>query len=94
MMIRNVDHMVGLVGPAHVGVGFDFADEDDEDYVYYGYDTRWIPQPPWLWPTGIEGHAQASNFATALRQRGYGEEEVRGILGENFLRVFERVWGG
>lgn len=94
MLIRHVDHMADLVGAEHVGVGFDFADEDEEDYVYFGYDERYIPRPPWIWPTGIAGHDEASNFAAALRARGYGESDVRGILGENFLRVFERIWGG
>jgi len=27
-----------------------------------------------------------------LVQRGYGSEEIKKILGGNFLRVFEEVW--
>ena len=26
--------------------------------------------------------------------RGFGEADVRGILGENFMRVFGQIWGG
>lgn len=93
MMIDHAQYIANLVGPEHVGLGFDFADEDEDDYVYFGYDERYIPRPPWIWPTGIAGHADARNVGSALRARGFSEEEVRGVLGENFLRVFETIWG-
>jgi membrane dipeptidase len=28
----------------------------------------------------------------ALLRRGYSEQDVKKIMGENFLRVFEKVW--
>jgi len=93
MLIDHAAYIADLVGPAHVGLGFDFADEDEEDYVYFGYDERYIPKPPWIWPSGIAGHAEAGNIAPALRGRGFSEAETRGVLGENFLRVFRTIWG-
>jgi membrane dipeptidase len=93
MLLDHAAYIAELVGPAHVGLGFDFADEDEEDYVYFGYDERYIPKPPWVWPTGIAGHAEAGNVAPALRARGFSEVETAGILGENFLRVFREIWG-
>jgi len=92
MLIDHVVHIAELVGVRHAGLGFDFAEEDADDYVYFGYDARYIPQPPWIWPTGIASHADAGNVAPALRRRGFSETEVRGILGENFLRVFGEIW--
>jgi membrane dipeptidase len=94
MLIDHAAYMADLVGAQHIGIGLDFADEDEEDYVYYGYDERYIPMPPWIWPKGIAGHAEASNIAPALRARGFSESETRGILGENFLRIFAEVWRG
>ncbi|HEY5809186.1 MAG TPA: membrane dipeptidase [Povalibacter sp.] len=93
-LIDHIVHVAELVGVQHVGLGFDFAEEDEDDYVYFGYDTRYIPQPPWIWPTGITNHADAGNVAPALRRRGFSEMEVRAILGENFLRVFGEIWRG
>jgi membrane dipeptidase len=42
---------------------------------------------------GWWNYAQVVGFAERLGARGYTDEQVRGILGENYLRVFEQVWG-
>ena len=49
--------------------------------------------PPWQFPVGIASHAEAGNVRAALKSRGFSDDEVRGVLGENFLTVFERIWG-
>jgi membrane dipeptidase len=94
MLIDHASYIAELVGPSHVGLGFDFADEDEDDFIYFGYDERYISRPPWIWPDGIASHAEAVNIAPALRARGFSEAEINGVLGENFLRVFGAVWGG
>lgn len=94
MLVSHIAHIADLVGPGHVGLGFDFAEEDEDDYVYFGYDERYVPKPPWIFPSGIAGHADAGGIAPALRARGFAEPDIRGILGGNFLRVFGQVWGG
>jgi len=86
-------HIGGLVGAEHIGIGLDFAEETDEDYDYFGYDPRWYPRPPWVYPDGIRGFADFQRLRPALEKRGFSRAEVAGILGGNFLRVFERVWG-
>lgn len=93
MLIDHVAYIAELVGIQHVGVGFDFADEDADDYVYFGYDERYIPMPPWTFPIGIGSHAEAGNVAAALKARGFSKEDITGVLGENFLAVFKRIWG-
>ena len=34
------------------------------------------------------------NVTEGLLSRGYSEPDVRLILGENWLRLFESIWGG
>lgn len=93
-MIDHAVYISDLVGAEHIGLGLDFAIEDEDDYDYFGYDPRYYPRPPWTWPTGLGGFFQdAPNITAALLRRGFSEPEVRGILGENFLRVFQQVWG-
>jgi membrane dipeptidase len=92
-----VDHAVyiaELVGPEHVGLGFDFADEGDEEYEFYGYDERYYPRPPWTWPTGISSIEETSNVAPALAGCGFSPADIRGIIGHNFLRALREIWGG
>jgi membrane dipeptidase len=93
MLIDHIAYIADLVGIGHVGIGFDFAEEDADDYVYFGYDERYIPMPPWSFPIGIASHAEAGNVASALKARGFAKEEITGVLGENFLAVFKRIWG-
>ena len=93
---RLIDHAVyisELVGPHHLGLGLDYADEDEDDFLYYGYDERWYPRPPWQWPTGIEDWSKASGLADAFARRGFAAPEVAGILGGNTCRVLRERWG-
>ena len=42
---------------------------------------------------GIANSAELPNVTEGLLARGYSEADVRAILGENWLRLFESVWG-
>jgi membrane dipeptidase len=52
-----------------------------------GTDYDGIDDPP----TGLEDVSRLAIVTEELLHRGHSEEEVRGILGENFLRFWERV---
>jgi microsomal dipeptidase-like Zn-dependent dipeptidase len=43
-------------------------------------------------PLGLETVACLPALTEALAARGHSDEVILGILGRNFLRVFERVW--
>ena len=81
----HVDHISKLVGSRHVCLGFDFCD-GFRDFMNMGssmptYDV-------------VAGHGAIPAFAAVLLERGYPEEEVRGILGGNAMRVFRKVLKG
>ena len=52
-----------------------------------GSDFDGIPDPP----DGLEDVSKLPKITEELLRRGHSDEEVRGVLGENFLRFFARV---
>ncbi len=92
-LIDHAVHIAGLAGARHVGLGLDFADEGEEEYDFYGYDERYYPRPPWVWPRGIEWLHQCRDISQALQARGFSSDEAAGVMGMNFLRVLATIWG-
>lgn len=80
--LDHVDHAVKVMGVAHVGLGADFD-------VYLS--RLGLPAERWL--TGLEEADKWPAVTAGLVQRGYGEDAIRKIMGENLLRVFEVVIG-
>jgi membrane dipeptidase len=92
-LIDHAVHIASLAGPAHIGLGLDFADEREEEYDFYGYDERYYPRPPWVWPRGIEWLHRCKDISPALQARGFSADEAAGVMGTNFLRVLTTIWG-
>ena len=59
------------------------------DHVGLGSDFDGIPATP----EGLENVSKMLNITRELVRRGYPEEDIRKILGENHLRVFREVVG-
>ena len=92
-MFRHLDHWVQLIGPDHVGIGLDFVSDLDVLQAFVSARAS-------KFPAG-QGYDQEPRFAApeqlpALTGRmvdaGYAEDDVRGILGGNWLRVAREVW--
>ncbi len=92
-----IDYVSNLIGSEHVGFGLDLAPVvrwDEEGH------RIWTQKNPGLAPESIDKISIAGldrpsgiiNIARGLVSRGYRDEEIRGILGENILRLFEAVW--
>ncbi|MER9026572.1 dipeptidase [Mesorhizobium sp. M0815] len=105
-LIEHIDHFVTLIGIDHVGLGLDywwgtlpFSDLDTvirewEHYVSIGdWNPEAYPRPPHYNPPEIDTPAMLSGMTAGLLGRGYKEDDVRKILGLNWLRVFREVWG-
>ncbi len=91
-MLDHIDHVAALVGAEHVGFGLDFCSIPQQSWDSGRFSPRAYTPPPWIFPPGIAGPEEVPNLTDGLLRRGYGEAEVRGIMGENLLRLFGRVW--
>ena len=97
-VVEHIDHICQLVGPRHVGLGLDSVllrnSESVLDLSAMGevalkfWPARQYPAgpigfvPPEALPAIVEG----------LLARGYGADDVRAVLGGNFIRLAAEVW--
>lgn len=95
--VKHIDYVVSLVGIDHVGLGLDAVLDPDETPKLCKIYQRFMPISE-----SEDPNEQVWNFVMpedflgiteALLTRGYGEPDVKKILGENFLRVASQVWG-
>ena len=104
-LLRHADYMADLVGIDHVGIGIDFfqgqAGVVDDEQAMQAYRARlasaaWkpsaYPPPPYHYPVGLEDPRGFPNLTRALVDRGYTREEVKKVLGGNFMRVYSQIW--
>jgi membrane dipeptidase len=93
-MTRHLEYTVDLVGIDHVGVSsdfsFDFFDFNDElarnPHLFDDSYTRWGPIR-WMPPGTL------LRLGEHLSRRGWTSADVGAVLGGNFYRVAQHVWG-
>ncbi|NIK69417.1 membrane dipeptidase [Paenibacillus sp. BK720] len=99
-VLDHIDYIVRLVGVDHVGIGTDWPMSDvDWSLVYFkehiapklGFARGDGPSTELV--DGLEQYGLFINFTRGLVARGYSDEEVSKIIGGNWLRIFEQVWG-
>ena len=92
-----------LVGVEHLGIGSDLCQDQPDSVVEWMRVGRWTkdadygegskdragfpPQPDWF-----RNNGDFPNLARGLRDIGFSEREAAGILGENWLRFFEKAF--
>ena len=94
-IFRHMDHIASLVGTEHLGLGLDFV-------LDVGGFWDWVESYPHMWPESPGVARRRGAFAQPeqilelvdlMLGAGWSEGAIRGVLGENFARVCEAVWG-
>lgn len=92
LIVQNIEYVMNLVGPEHVGIGLDYVVDKQElmDYITGNPDV--FPPEKFNDYLAFVEPEQFPEFTELLYQKGYSEQIISGILGGNFLRVAEKVW--
>jgi membrane dipeptidase len=91
--LRQLRYVINLVGPEHVGLGLDYVFDvsELEDYLRLN---------PALFAPGTENPGPRATIepeaigeiAEGLARDNLTDPQIRGILGENWLRIAASVW--
>lgn len=98
-VVNHFDHVRDLVGIEHVGLGSDAGVESNDlgapeilkemlakaDPRYHVHGTHEVV-------TGLEGQKRLYDLTAAFIRRGYTDEHLRLILGQNWHRVLGEIW--
>lgn len=104
-LIGHIEYIADLVGVDHVAVGTDSQSTDDLAYIRGHADRVNAGYPgstgPYLqtfgnslerrYPIAID---HLPEVTAGLLDRGWSRDDVAKVLGGNFFRVWEAVWGG
>lgn len=98
--LDHIDYMANLVGVEHIGIGTDWPLQSPswgmerlKDWLYglgFSKDDG-FEEPVNL--LGFNDYRDLPNITRGLVARGYSDADIKGVLGENFLRVFRQVCG-
>ena len=81
------------VGPRHVGLGLDYCfDTEELDDFLRANPQMYPPEDGYASGVRMLAPEQIPEIVEGLLRGGYGDDDVRGILGGNLLRVARRVW--
>ena len=97
-----IEYVINVAGEDQVGIGTDFILRENVDADFWEtairdkFHARKLTEEVWAtfrYPPDLKGHQDFPSIAINMERRGYSEARICKILGENFLRHLEEVWG-
>jgi len=98
-VLDHIDHIAGIMGVDKVGIGDDYGGSVPEPFkarrkamaTSTGFREEYRPTLDTV--EGFRDMRDWPNITRGLVSRGYSDDEIKGILGGNFLRIFKEVVG-
>jgi membrane dipeptidase len=96
--LDQYDYLKRLVGVDHIGLGGDFMygrnDLTQINPLVWPPDAYSVLPPKEMFMVkGYEKITELPNVTQGLMQRGWTDDEIHKVLGGNWLRVYQKVWG-
>ncbi|MFE7108219.1 dipeptidase [Streptomyces sp. NPDC057575] len=93
-LIDHIEHLAGVAGIAHVGLGSDFIKEVLADTTPPCCELAFVEGVPAdAYLPGLEGPAGLPLVTEALQRRGWPEHDIIAVLGENVRRLLRDELG-
>ena len=87
-LIDHLEHVAGIIGIDHIGLGFDFDDYlDEETLATFIFDGIESPSAE-----NIANESEAVNLPAAMKARGFSDEDIEKVCFGNFLSLFSKTW--
>jgi len=107
-VVAHIDHAVNICGEDHVGIGTDGDVSQIDDLKAYqtklaeeiarrraaGISAAGERPDTYPFVVDLRGPDQFRKLAGLLEARGYSSRRIEKIMGLNFLRYGEEIWGG
>ncbi|WP_380875295.1 hypothetical protein ACFB49_04080 [Sphingomonas sp. DBB INV C78] len=106
-VVAHIDHAVNICGEDHVGIGTDGGTSQIDDLKAYesrlaeeiakrrasGISATGERPDTYPFVVDLRGPDQFRKLAGLLRERGYSTTRIEKILGQNFVRHAQEIWG-
>lgn len=95
--LNHLEHAIEIAGIEHVGIGFDVGylrNDEDTARTIATYPEFQFPPLPLRYCEQLNRADKSQNAIHGMIARGYKDDDIKRILGGNFLRVFKEVWKG
>src|SRR6185437_1860951 len=90
-MVRSIEYAVEIMGIDHVGLGLDYVFDQGELSGDFAVKTHIWPSAYYQADTQFVAPEKIPDIVEALLGKGFRDEDVAKILGDNFMRVARQV---
>jgi len=96
--IAAIEYVINLAGEDSVGIGTDFTQGHTAEFFDWithdkGNARKLTEFGEIVNPQGIRTIGEFPNLTAAMQRAGWSEPRIRKIIGENWVRLLDEVWG-
>jgi membrane dipeptidase len=96
--IEAIDYIINIAGEEKVGIGTDFTQGHDDSFFKWitqdkGYARTLTEFGEIKFPDGFATIGDFPNLTAAMARAGWSETRICNIIGLNWMRLLDEVWG-